>query len=327
MKKALTTIFCCILLISMLSIVEASSHRRDIYDYKGSSTGFAREKVNYSLFNAENFTGTRMDLTGNSSADSFIGKFFGTFFNWIIGSTSQSYLSFNGTDLDFNETFLNGTIDTRAIAVNATMKLYVDAQDIVFNDSLKSYTDAQDIVFNNSLKSYLDAQDITFNDSLKAYSDITFVNITGDTMTGDLIVPNLTATNNITITNNLDIGGNMTLGEKITFAFGEVIDNLVDGIIQITGDLLVTGNVNATKFFGTYNWTEDSPLLSFDDTTLSFDFAGLNSSYDSRYLNLTGTNANQNLNVSPFNITANEFFGDINASFVQIALGSGNPTV
>ncbi|KKN13575.1 hypothetical protein LCGC14_1004970, partial [marine sediment metagenome] len=32
-------------------------------------------------------------------------------------------------------------------------------------------------------------------------------------------------------------------------------------------------------------------------------------------------------NVSPFNITANEFFGDINATFVKIALGSGSPTI
>jgi len=31
-------------------------------------------------------------------------------FNWIIGSTSTNYLSFNGTQLEFNETYLNETI-------------------------------------------------------------------------------------------------------------------------------------------------------------------------------------------------------------------------
>ncbi len=41
---------------------------------------------------------------------------------------------------------------------------------------------------------------------------------------------------------NLQIAENLTLGKKITFAFGEVIDNIVDGFIRITGNLNVTGN-------------------------------------------------------------------------------------
>ena len=36
--------------------------------------------------------------------------------------------------------------------------------------------------------------------------------------------------------------GNLTLGEKITFTLGEIIDNIVDGWIRITGNLNVTGN-------------------------------------------------------------------------------------
>jgi len=38
--------------------------------------------------------------------------------------------------------------------------------------------------------------------------------------------------------------GNISLGEKITFALGEVIDNLVDGLIKITGSLNITENLN-----------------------------------------------------------------------------------
>jgi hypothetical protein len=49
-----------------------------------------------------------------------------------------------------------------------------------------------------------------------------------------------------------DISGttNLTLGQKITFAFGEIIDNMVDGWIRITGGLNVTENVTAKYFIG-----------------------------------------------------------------------------
>lgn len=36
---------------------------------------------------------------------------------------------------------------------------------------------------------------------------------------------------------------NLTLGQKLTFALGEILDNIVDGWIRITGSLNVTGNV------------------------------------------------------------------------------------
>ncbi|MEX0920306.1 MAG: hypothetical protein WDZ69_01845 [Candidatus Pacearchaeota archaeon] len=49
-----------------------------------------------------------VDVTGNVSANWFFGAF-----NWIVGPDSQLYLDFNGTQLDFNESNLNGTIDSR----------------------------------------------------------------------------------------------------------------------------------------------------------------------------------------------------------------------
>ncbi len=42
------------------------------------------------------------------------------------------------------------------------------------------------------------------------------------------------------------IKDNVTLGDKITFRLGEFIDNILDGIIRITGDLFVTGSANVT---------------------------------------------------------------------------------
>ena len=50
--------------------------------------------------------------------------------------------------------------------------------------------------------------------------------------------------------------GNLTLGQKITFTLGEIIDNIVDGWVRITGGLNVSdsiiagGNVTAEHFIG-----------------------------------------------------------------------------
>ena len=43
--------------------------------------------------------------------------------------------------------------------------------------------------------------------------------------------------------------GNLTILNRITFKFGEFIDNLVDGWLRITGNLNVTGNVTADNVF------------------------------------------------------------------------------
>jgi len=50
-------------------------------------------------------------------------------------------------------------------------------------------------------------------------------------------------THELNVVGNANITGNLTLGEKINFALGEVIDNIVDGWITITGGLNVTENL------------------------------------------------------------------------------------
>ena len=40
---------------------------------------------------------------------------------------------------------------------------------------------------------------------------------------------------------DLELGGNLSLSKKITFGFGETIDNLIDGMIRINGNFNVTG--------------------------------------------------------------------------------------
>ena len=51
-------------------------------------------------------------------------------------------------------------------------------------------------------------------------------------------------------TGNIISGGNLTLGQKITFAFTQTIDNIVDGWITITGNLDVTGNITGNYYYG-----------------------------------------------------------------------------
>ena len=49
-----------------------------------------------------------------------------------------------------------------------------------------------------------------------------------------------------TIYGDVDILANLTITQKITFALGEIIDNIVDGWISITGNLTVSGDVNVS---------------------------------------------------------------------------------
>lgn len=59
---------------------------------------------------------------------------------------------------------------------------------------------------------------------------------------------------------------NLTLASKITFAFGEVIDNIVDGWIRVTGNLNVTGNIEVK------NITIDNSIKdSNSDTRIFFE--------------------------------------------------------
>jgi len=99
----------------------------------------------------------------------------------------------------------------------------------------------------------------TLGDSVTC-SDL-WVDVAGDVMTGGLNmsqnnISNISYLNpgaqtlfiggNLTVNDNLDVVGNMSLGDKITFGFGQFIDNLVDGWLRITGNLQVDGDTNMT---------------------------------------------------------------------------------
>ncbi len=83
-----------------------------------------------------------------------------------------------------------------------------------------------------------------------------------------------------------------------------------------------SGNVTANKFYGIYNWTENSPLLDFDGSTLSFDYSLLNSSLDNRYYNIS--NPFSYYNLTDFNINDYLLKTDWNATNTSYYLNS-NP--
>lgn len=105
---------------------------------------------------------------------------------------------------------------------------------------------------NISVAGYLNVSgDVNISGSLDIDKNLTVgnANVTGNLSVDD----NLNVTGNVGIKGNLTIDGdasvigNLTLGDKITFRLGEVIDNLVDSWIQITGNLNVTNNLTVNE--------------------------------------------------------------------------------
>lgn len=78
---------------------------------------------------------------------------------------------------------------------------------------------------------------------------VTNLSITGNATigTGGTTLAISTQTFNLTTIGNINLAGNITLGDKIGFTFGQVIDNLVNGFLRISGKLNVTGNVSIAQ--------------------------------------------------------------------------------
>jgi len=68
--------------------------------------------INSSFLNLTTLDLSTINATGNVTTNNW----FNGLFNWFIDAASKTYLSFNGTTLSFNETFLNSTIENRGLA-------------------------------------------------------------------------------------------------------------------------------------------------------------------------------------------------------------------
>ena len=141
----------------------------------------------------------------------------------------------------------------------------------------------------------------------------------GANISGDLSVNNEI---NLTSTGNIDASGNLSISEKITFTLGEIIDNLVNGFLTITGGLNVTesliikGGANVSGDLGVSGRVgigTTSPTQKLDvngsvnvngNTTITGD------------LNVTGTSYLGEITLTSDNITVNGIVSkDGNISF------------
>jgi len=141
-----------------------------------------------------------------------------------IWNTSQS----TGTPI-YNETFPNAIVNGSwqvILGENSSNNLTLEYMGLYYKDYKIAGEDADFGQFNGSV-----TERQVFNSPL-----------------GDIHQADFNTTSNLSISN-------LTMGGSILFALGEMVDNLVDGIIQITGDLNVSGNITATggllKLIGT----------------------------------------------------------------------------
>ncbi len=95
-----------------------------------------------------------------------------------------------------------------------------------------------------------------------------------------------------------------------------------------------TAYVNSTDWWiidqGPVNTANSTEFTGFSNQ-LNIDLSWLNQAIIDQgtlnFLSLSGNNANQNIDIGIFNFSASNFFGNLNATFVQIALGGGSPTI
>ena len=142
----------------------------------------------------------------------------------------------NGANATFNYFFGNGSFlaspnvsnantytDTQISNVNTTLNIrhLINAtKDWILNFTQIFSSDWSNVTITES--QITDLNHKNYNQDLNTTSNVTF--------------------NNITVTDNSNIAGNLTIGDRLIFRLGEIIDNLIDGLITITGNLNVIGN-------------------------------------------------------------------------------------
>ena len=184
-----------------------------------------------------------LDLTNyNVTASWFRG-----IFDWIIGATSGNYLSFNGTQLDFDESALNTTIDARSGIFNDSINNYIAENNVSMNNwitanngSVVNYISGVNTSNNNYIIDYVSVQNgsmtnyiATVNTSMGNYvvdyvgtqnaslvNYIGVVNTTRDNYVADSYVPYSGADKNV------DLGAN-NFSVDNTLLFVDANNNLV----------------------------------------------------------------------------------------------------
>ena len=142
-----------------------------------------------------------------------------------------------GTNI-YNETFTSGIVNGSwnvMLGENSSNNLSLEYGKMYYKDYTINLEDADFTMVNGST-----AERQFFYSPL---GDINRTQITNDAIDSTKIVDSTIVDADISDTTNLTIS-NITMGSSITFALGEIISNVVDGVLQITGGLNVTGSVD-----------------------------------------------------------------------------------
>ena len=215
-------------------------------------------------------------VTGNVTASWFKG-----IFNWIIGS-SQNYLSFNGTDLTFDESALNNTIDLRigsSTANNDSMNNYIAANNASVNNNIIASI-ASD---NASVNNYITANNQSVNDYIIWVNSTNPNNIYDDAWINATIY-NKTQTGEINDSvNNYIFVVNTSMGNYVVSYVASNNGSIVNYIAQNNASItnyIATNNVsmknyvdwvNSTNAGTTYSATGN---LTLNSSTSTFDLNG-----------------------------------------------------
>ncbi len=235
-----------------------------VYLYNGSESGGVVLAFNESRLNAtidvrtsglgdnvswnESYADTKYILgSSEGSLDVNSSTWWASVSSWVSG-----WFYSNGGALTFNESKLNASIDARSSFVetdpywSSNFSLYNSSWSSTYNSTYNAWAYNQTVPANAYADGKINSVNTTAN--IKSLADTTYLNLSGKNANQDV---------NITPYNFE--AGNLTLAQKISFVFGEVIDNVIDGWIRINGGLNVTGDLNVAG-----NMTTEGIVLEGD---------------------------------------------------------------
>jgi hypothetical protein len=327
-----------LLLILSLAFVSADNHRRETYNYTGSYDGYSREKVNYSLFDAERFTGVRADFSENVSAESFLGD--GSYLTGIstanFSNFSDNWITNIGNLDDVNDTEFDnvGGILTHSISwLTGVFNSLISIAEPLLNVNSSNFWDSIDEpnstffdVINSQLtinpewfqSAWNSELDMTTTDQLtegsinkydnksfnQTFTDEKYVNIDGDTMTGILDMGN----NNLTNVDNLTVNQNIIADTLFALNDVEIDDRLYVGFDSDECDAVTPGGICVR---GTSSFNSSVGIFS---SPIGLAFSVLNSFEQSEvedFFNFSGTfDVDNNIFCDPTNFFDEEDLGD-----------------
>lgn len=188
--------------------------------------------------------------TGVSGTDAFVSKGGGSPNGWVLRIDSNEKVQIRTNNQAAQSGVLSiGTWHHIVGMYNGTtLILYVDGYLSDTTPATYNNNPNADVMIGKAMNQWFTGsvdEVMVFNRELSAteikklYS---FINTINDVANNSI---NTTHIVDGTITDaDISDSTNLTLGEKITFAFGEMIDNIADGWIRITGNFNVTENLN-----------------------------------------------------------------------------------